>query len=89
VSSRARSAASALDRAERGGLAAVNALLARRGAGQAQLPAMLRYWNDRVKVRPNLDLFSGCGGLSGGDVHDGAGHRSIVKAAARADRYGL
>jgi hypothetical protein len=32
-----------LDRAERGGLAAVNELLARYGAGQAQLPAMLCY----------------------------------------------
>ena len=32
-----------LDRAERGGLAAVNYLLARHGAGQALHPAMLRY----------------------------------------------
>ena len=32
-----------LDRAERGGLEAVNELLARHGAGQAHLPAMLRY----------------------------------------------
>jgi hypothetical protein len=32
-----------LDRAERGGLAAVNDLLARHGAGQALHPAMLRY----------------------------------------------
>ena len=32
-----------LDRAERGGLDAVNELLARFGAGQAKLPGMLRY----------------------------------------------
>ena len=32
-----------LDRAERGGLEAVNELLARHGVGQAQPPAMLRY----------------------------------------------
>ena len=32
-----------LDRAERGGVAAVNELLARHGAGQARLAEMLRY----------------------------------------------